>query len=235
MSSPLLRRAELLDGEALTVLVGEDKKAFFVHRKLICEFSSFFRAACNGPWKESEEGIVTLPEDGPEEFGIYLKWLYTNELIDKNASTENDAHGNPYQIGRPNTLARAYVIGDKIQDILFKNAAIGALIQQISTTKSYPTGLAQYVYENTPEKSPLRRLLVDFYAYGSTSKWYEKSDPERDINAAPIDFFTDLVPKIVEVRGNSGDINKEGWPWIKNPSQYQEIPEKENNQTPRSN
>jgi hypothetical protein len=53
-------------------------KEFTVHEDLICPRSHFFRKAMSGPWKESEERKVDLPEDEPGVFALYLKLIYVS-------------------------------------------------------------------------------------------------------------------------------------------------------------
>jgi hypothetical protein len=63
---------------SIRVLVGAEEsgmKEFTVHEDLICPRSQFFRKAMSGPWKESEERKVDLPEDEPGVFALYLKLI----------------------------------------------------------------------------------------------------------------------------------------------------------------
>jgi hypothetical protein len=46
----------------VTVDIGEAKTRYTVHRTLLAEHSDYFRKALSGPWKEAEEGIVTLED-----------------------------------------------------------------------------------------------------------------------------------------------------------------------------
>ena len=66
--------------ESITVLIGSKEVSFTVHKDVVCDQSNFFRAACNGKWKEAAEKCVRLPEADPHIFGVYVGWLYTGKL-----------------------------------------------------------------------------------------------------------------------------------------------------------
>lgn len=50
-----------------------------MHKELLCDRSEFFRAACNGNFKEAE-GVVKLPEQDPATFKHFIYWLYTENI-----------------------------------------------------------------------------------------------------------------------------------------------------------
>jgi hypothetical protein len=66
----------------LTVVVGEGdgKREFVVHEELICESSDFFRGAMSGEWKEAGDRVVSLPDDDPDVFALYLQAIYVRVL-----------------------------------------------------------------------------------------------------------------------------------------------------------
>ncbi|KAF4458120.1 Speckle-type POZ protein [Fusarium austroafricanum] len=51
-------------------------KEFKVHKAIICPQSSFFKAACNGSFKEAHEGKMDLPDDDPVAVEKMLRYLY---------------------------------------------------------------------------------------------------------------------------------------------------------------
>lgn len=66
--------------ELVTVVAGEKKISFKLHRKVLCENSDFFRKALSGPWKENEEKSVTLPEIDALSFKVYASWIYSHKV-----------------------------------------------------------------------------------------------------------------------------------------------------------
>lgn len=51
---------------ALVVEIGPKRKKFSIHKALLAEHSAFFRGAMRGPWKEAQEGVVTLDDIEPD-------------------------------------------------------------------------------------------------------------------------------------------------------------------------
>ncbi|KAM0152803.1 hypothetical protein ACHAQE_006732 [Botrytis cinerea] len=60
--------------------VGSSSQEFAVHKDLICYTSPFFRAAFTSGFRETETGIIKLPETDTEIFDLFMGWLYTREF-----------------------------------------------------------------------------------------------------------------------------------------------------------
>lgn len=116
-------------------------------------------------WGTSARGSITLDDEDPEVFEVYLNWLYCETLPVRNDSPGREGNTEYIQ------LAKSYVLGEMLQDVNFKDAVLDAiLIKSRSTTSDgqcwFPVGPAiRCIYEGTPESSAARRLLVDLYAY----------------------------------------------------------------------
>lgn len=208
-----------ITGNTIVVIVGqrENSRSFFIHCNLICTFSPFFNAACSGFWKESQESVVKLPEDYPEIFELYVKWLYTGELVKLSTNAEEEDYPEHTTL---TVLACAWFLGDKLLDSTFKNAAIDAIIERVRETNHYPCALASFIYENTTEESPLRRLLVDFYAYAYERSWFVGNDRGPDMDDAPREFFRDVLVKIIMLKEGPAVEEPGDWPWVKDRCQY---------------
>lgn len=63
----------------VTVLVGPEKDCFAIHKTLVCDQSSFFKAALTGNFKEAD-GTIALPEQDAAAFKYFVHWLYTDSL-----------------------------------------------------------------------------------------------------------------------------------------------------------
>ena len=77
MKHPGLSTADLelpsaLGTDIVTIHVGPKRKAFAIHKALICSRSDFFSKAFNGPFKEGVEDAMYLPEDSPNAFSALV-------------------------------------------------------------------------------------------------------------------------------------------------------------------
>jgi hypothetical protein len=134
----------------ITVLVGAEKKPFTVHRHSICAKSKVFKAACR--WTTSEE-VICLPEESPEYFEDYLKWVYISHVEISNAISANGEIG----------LMRMYLLGVVLDDYQLRNAMMERLIKNLNLIDELPTFKEiGEVYTKTSAGSPLRRFLVIF-------------------------------------------------------------------------
>lgn len=150
--------------------MGKQHDGFNVHEKLI-RTSPFFDKAISGRWRESTQKTVQLPEDEPEIFGIYVHWLYFGKL----SVFRDDLKSKEQKQYR--ALVKAYSLGDKFMNTKFQNTVIDAIVEESVSPASdgkhyYPNGLdIEYAYNNTNTLSPLRRLLVDMYAFSGNGSW----------------------------------------------------------------
>lgn len=64
----------------VTLKVGKNKKAFAVHKKLLCEKIPYFEKMFQGLWIEASGNIATFPEDEVECFDVLIGWLYSGAL-----------------------------------------------------------------------------------------------------------------------------------------------------------
>ncbi|KAF1950252.1 hypothetical protein CC80DRAFT_598274 [Byssothecium circinans] len=173
-------------------------QVFWMHEAPLVQRSHFFAMALNGNWKESDEKIVVLPDDDPEIFKLYLGLIFTNRVyvVKKKAEDVDYLAHSEHEYGR---LCELYILAEKLQDATSKNLLIDAILARSRQVDGdgmlrYPnSGIVAMVYDNTPESSPLRRLLVDFYADHWVTGWVLDAE-------TPKDFFVDLVKQVLAVR-----------------------------------
>ncbi|KAF2098500.1 hypothetical protein NA57DRAFT_75742 [Rhizodiscina lignyota] len=84
----------LLFSTMVTITVGSEKKAFVVHKDLICHYSKYFKAAFGGNFKEAEEKKSNLPDVETETFEIFVAWLYKQKLDIEAWKEEKDIDGS---------------------------------------------------------------------------------------------------------------------------------------------
>ncbi|KAM0459399.1 hypothetical protein ACHAPV_005586 [Trichoderma viride] len=141
-------------------------------------------------WETSTSGSVTLQEEDPEVFEVYQHWLYFEKL-----PVQNDSPGLEGNIEYVQ-LAKAYVLGEMLLDISFKNAVLDAILIKSRSKASdghrwFPVGPAiRCIYEGTLESSAARRLLVDMYTYHGYGEWLTQWASKDDL---PKQFLLDLA------------------------------------------
>ena len=140
------------------ITVGSEKALFHVHKGLICNASAYFKAAFEGEFKEASEQLLDLPEERPQMFKRFLLWLYSGSIIESPKETCDKIHWKD--------LFGLYIFGDARSIPALQNAVIDALIDKCEQTDAIPTHYFVYIYDNTVDKSPLRRLVVDWIIYG---------------------------------------------------------------------
>ncbi|KAK3712642.1 hypothetical protein LTR37_009085 [Vermiconidia calcicola] len=155
----------------IAVLVGEEKERIVVHKNILCSSSPFFKAACDGGWKESRERTVSLPDVTRDTFLIYTQWLYTgtleldDELDVKNISSLPEGSRKKTATRGFDAIGRCYVLGDFIGDKCFCNILTDRLITFNKTINVSPYGnMVKMYWDRLREGSGLRRSLVDLCA-----------------------------------------------------------------------
>jgi hypothetical protein len=161
----------------LTIRVGKEPnhKDFIAHESFLTTHSEFFRRAMNGNWMEAETRIVKLPEDDAEVFAGYLNYIYTNQFTAMEKSNEElislkSMEFKTHVSRQYQRLFCVYILADKLQDVVTKNAAITAIVGLKDLTNAdggwaIPSpGTINHVYKETTERSPARRLVASLYS-----------------------------------------------------------------------
>lgn len=162
---------------------GEGQQDFTIHQNLITPVSSFVSLAISKGWKESQERTISFPDDDAEVFSLFQEWLYTHRL-DTDVTTSKSRSIERYAL-----LVRAYILGDKLGVTDFKDCVIDVIILNLSYSRLFDSHLAHFVYENTMEDSPLRKLWQDIYVWAGNPLWQEEKHLGRVANA---EFTLDL-------------------------------------------
>ncbi|KAI4719678.1 hypothetical protein E4T48_04136 [Aureobasidium sp. EXF-10727] len=144
-------------GTVVTIEVGPEKKAFVIHKGLLCFYSDYFRAAFNGSFKEAIEAKLSLREESADLFYIVNGFFYTNQL------RRDDQIGSQLHL---TTLGDLWVLGDRYLMPALQNTAMDAYIRKISGQHGHgsPESIERR-YRQTHAGSPLRRVFVDWQAH----------------------------------------------------------------------
>ncbi|KAL2049800.1 hypothetical protein ABVK25_009895 [Lepraria finkii] len=192
----------------VTVYVSPEKYPFYFHKGRLCQRSSFFEKAFYGSFEEATTGSIYLEEDGVDEFKLFEEWLYSEKfslpkdsdnpslLLVKvfcfaekagisnlqNASLDairDRATEQHVSLPTPNTINETYPEDDIIPGL------------EESVAKYLPPATASaihYAYQNTLERSPLRKLLTDIFAFN-----VKPETLDEDILLFPAEFMADVL------------------------------------------
>jgi len=131
---------------------------------------------------EGQTGTVTLPEEDPNTFNLYVCYLYSGRLLCKHETFADD-----YEV-----LSNLYALGERLMDDYLKDRVITALVATAAAGRAKEARPSAQdintIYEATTHESPARKMLVDMFVY------YDQSfPPARDVlNMADHDFVVDV-------------------------------------------
>jgi hypothetical protein len=162
-----------------------------------------------GRWQEGENRVVLFSEEDPAAFGIYLDFVYHPYRLDIIARNLTWATFDTEYTG----FCGVYVVADMLMDDGMKEAVFEQL-KAISVKKFLPSSLAteerhhappveaiQFIYNDTTEKDPMRRLLIDlFIANGDMFYAPHILTPSPSSVDLPPDLTRDLALSLMSAR-----------------------------------
>ena len=163
----------------------------------------FFQNAVKPEWTTQREGVVNLPKDSAKTVVDYIKWLYSDrmsiELYTSGGGTieENAAEAEKVFV----LLAEAYVFGEMIVDIKYKNAVMETVVaaRAASGWNMGPESVT-IAYEGTPPASPLRRFIAESIAHKAHLNSKDSIGWAQFIEEYPRDVLVDAMKAMVKVR-----------------------------------
>ena len=111
--------------------------------------------------------LPDLPADSATAFEDFHSFLYTGKVYSAKEGEEN-APGVDNEWTR---LVWAWILGEVLLSVSFKDAVLDALLHKLAPKGRYPTGMSFLAYKYSSESSPFRRLMVDIAVY----RWEESS------------------------------------------------------------
>lgn len=187
---------------------GEAQEDLIVHEDIISR-SDFFKRALNGNWAEAETRVIEMPEDDPAAVRLYLNFVYTKATAAQITSDNQTSFLREIK-EQYCEVARVYVLAEKLQDTLTKNAMVRMMSElTFKRDKNERRYFPSYesisiVYNETPEKNLMRQLLVDF--------WTSVDVPvvAQSYDMLPKEFMRDLLVVLLkenQKRGNNARVN----------------------------
>jgi hypothetical protein len=133
-----------LGEELVTIFVGDKRKKFVVHKKLLCDSADYFKGVFTGDFEEARKAEMYMPEDNPGAFSLYVTWLYRSSIPMANTEAHLE---NLYEL---------YFLADKLCLVDLKDKAMDtiqdmALKYDLKDQLITPE-LVTKVMKNTPTK-----------------------------------------------------------------------------------
>ena len=132
---------------------------------------------------------MILPDEDAETVERLMQWLYFRSLsLTKDVCSESAEDERYWQLARLNTLADKFGVGS------LKNAIIDEMFARNENQDAYlpSVPVVAYIYENTTNKSPLRKLFVAWFVWHIDYDWYTSSDIPETLEEVPM-FAADLA------------------------------------------
>jgi hypothetical protein len=186
-TDPNLRRSEHFQG-TVTLIVGQEKKAYTLHKDLLCFYSDYFRAAFNGSFKEATERKLELPNIEPSLFEVFQVWLYTRDL-----------QGPPENFRRYQFLADLWALGDQYQIPLLQNQIMDKIFAKSEETGRFNVAVVPGLYAKTVAGSPLRKAVIEIVAWTMPLEDWNTWTPT---SRWTIESLTDLMLAVHQARAS---------------------------------
>jgi len=156
--------------------------------------------------QKDDPKTLDLPEDSADIVTDYIKWLYLGEIPIgpgiANGVTDEKSSNEAERLFVP--MTRAYVFGERIMDVKYKNAMFKAIFAaQDKYHLCMGTESVDIVYEGTPSGSPLRRLIAADIAHKAYDDSKEGFGWMEDLESYPREALIDALQATVGARFNA--------------------------------
>jgi BTB/POZ domain len=142
-----------MTSEMVKIYVGPEGKEYNLHKELLCDRSSFFKAAFRNKFKEGQENKMTLPADSPEAFDIFVRWIYGSALT-------------PISADHLETHYNLYALAEKLCMEALANQTMDVIKLYHKSCRILPSpDNVLYACQATSCGSGLRHFLIDCTAY----------------------------------------------------------------------
>ncbi|KAK4622247.1 hypothetical protein CLAFUW4_06652 [Fulvia fulva] len=195
------RRIDLFEGFCVTLGQDDEQKTITVAKTYLTKSSDYLKKACNKEWKEGQMKTIELPDIKPDTFAIYVQWLQTGELVlSAEELPARDAERSTivthWDVLQPK-IVDLYILVDYLANTIVRNLAIDEWKSATHALKFGPSiSEVKVVYEKTPPKCMLRKLMVDWSVAGVQSEWITNNGTNL-----PAEFLADVFAEWTRLRG----------------------------------
>lgn len=158
--------------------------------KLLCEHSAFFEHHLADFWKSGKPSeTIQLHKEESAVFELFADWLSFGDIF---AETERNLDKLSYSI-----LFKAFVLGLTLRTQVFRNDIMDIITAKFEAGHMPEAILPEIAYNGSPPNSPLRRILVDVYAYRGGPAFVTAPGTQKHISSQ---FLTDLTCALYNLR-----------------------------------
>ncbi|TLD22635.1 putative btb poz domain containing protein [Venturia nashicola] len=141
-----------------------EEQAFILPMDYLTSVSPYFENAFKGAFREAVEKKIKLPNVKIKTFSIYVEWLYSRHIVDKDGEafvTENATY-----TPRHSTLLNLYLFADEYDHPQLRRDVLQVFVKHSNQYENcVPIETVIKAYNRLPSTSPLLRFLVDHYAH----------------------------------------------------------------------
>jgi hypothetical protein len=178
------------------LFVGIERREFTVHKRLLCDRSSFFAGAFSTGFKEAITGIIELPEDDPASMALLVDFLYRGSLPDIDEQYEKTNKDGLEEYTSMEVLLKLYYLAEKLCMSNLMNQIMDKIRHWHQFKKKlFGTGTPVSIYNNTHEKSKLRLYAAAQFArclHDEALPTLVDANEVRSLAISP-DFFRNVV------------------------------------------
>ncbi|THY07655.1 hypothetical protein D6D02_07184 [Aureobasidium pullulans] len=141
---------EALGGPTAQIIVGPpgSTQTFNIHKKLLCDSSSYFKAALNNSFAETTSQNITLDDEDPAIFRTFASWLYHPSIVLPSEDQEEEH------------LLKLYLFADKRGIVNLANDTI-TILASLWTNDRVVKSKTNWIFSEILASSKLYDLILD--------------------------------------------------------------------------
>lgn len=125
-----------------------NRRAYCAHKGMLSLYSGYFTAALSDSWRDTHSGVLKLESEDADLFGAFVLWLYSGKITDGSMKVNQGF------------IVDIWLFADRRNIPLLMNEMVDELHRSIGDNWTIPAHRLHTIYEHTPERSALRRLLM---------------------------------------------------------------------------
>lgn len=186
---------------------GVNERVFYIHKNVLGKSSAFLQKRMKTEWSGTSPRPIDLTDEDPDNFEIYLQWLYSQMIAMSQYPEDSDKDFDVF--------AQLYLLGEKLMDCTFQNRVLDAIIHMMEETVRYPSDdFISKIYKGTVKASPARKLMVDIWVYKARLTW----NVANTVEDAGAEFANDVIAAFIKYCDFLRRTEK--GPWVNNPELY---------------